>query len=59
MDAVIEKAIELADEVSRLQAENERLRARLAELQKPQGHQEERVAEWLREHGYAVTRVEQ
>jgi hypothetical protein len=38
-------------------AEIERLRAALAKKQEPEGGREERVAMWLRERGYLVTRA--
>ncbi len=47
------------DIIARLVAENKRLCARIVELQEPEGHREEWVAEWLRERGYTVTKDEQ
>jgi len=44
--------------VAALTAENMQLRDRLAQLQEPQGHTAERVAEWLRERGYKVEKHE-
>ena len=35
----------------------EQLRNRIGELQEPEGHREERVAKWLRQRGYSVTKV--
>jgi hypothetical protein len=46
-------------EFNKLKAEIEQLKARLAELQQPEGEQEGRVIEWLCKRGYVVTKGEQ
>ena len=44
----------LADRMMRLEEENKRLRARIEELQGPQGLKEHAVANWLRDRGWYV-----
>jgi hypothetical protein len=46
----------LAEEIKRLQAKIKKMGDRIAELQDPEGHREEYVAQWLRERGYIVTK---
>ena len=46
----------LTELTNTLSLENANLRAVLKAKQEPQGHQAERVAKWLREHGYRVTK---